>query len=66
MNRSVRYKKKKILLFLEEEGCLDAFISAACEFSQQVEASFGAGKNLYKKNHTGIQILFEFAYEYLH
>lgn len=66
MNRSVCYKKK-FLLFLEEEGCFDAFISTACAFSQQVEASFWCREKTYtNKYHTGMQILFDYAYEYLH
>lgn len=45
MNRLVCYKKK-IQLFLEEERYFDAFISTACELSQQVEPLFGEGRKL--------------------
>lgn len=52
MNRSVCCKQK-CLLFLEKEGCFNAFLSTACEFSQQVEASFWCRRKPYtNKYHT--------------
>lgn len=66
MNRLFCYKEK-ILLFLEEEGCFDAFISTPCESSQQVEASFWCREKTYTNKYlTGMQILFGYACEYLH
>lgn len=64
MNRLVCYKKK-FLLFLED--ALMLLFQLLVNLANKWRSLFGAGKKTYtNKYHTGMQILFDYAYEYLH